>query len=223
MFCPSCGKENPDTNQFCGVCGERISINYKRDLTGKYAPEICAICKGSGKYIGTFLITKCPGCGGSGSVLVIQPAHKCGICNGTGQVKGTLFGTYVCDVCDGSGWAHAKRSEKSGFFDSIDVKFQQPSHPSGYSREDEDYEPDDDEDDDDEDDDDDSTGRGYCIRCGVGIRENPNKPLCSKCYSIWEEYSNRHYPENFCHICGKGSNQSYSKPICYKCYKKYFK
>ena len=24
MFCPKCGKENPDTNQFCGVCGENL-------------------------------------------------------------------------------------------------------------------------------------------------------------------------------------------------------
>lgn len=219
MFCPKCGKENSDKNQFCGACGERLSINYIRDLTGKYAPELCAICNGSGKYPGAFLTTKCPGCGGRGSVLVIQPAHKCGTCNGTGQVKGTSFGTYVCDVCNGTGWAHAKRTGGSGFFDLVDIKFQQTSNPSGYSNED--YEPDDDEDDDN--DDDDSTGSGYCIRCGWVIRENPNKPLCSKCYSIWAQYSDPNYPENFCHICGRGSNQSYAKPVCYSCYKKYFK
>jgi DnaJ-class molecular chaperone len=41
-----------------------------------YAPEICAICNGFGKYKGAFLTTKCPACGGSGSILVAQPAHK---------------------------------------------------------------------------------------------------------------------------------------------------
>jgi len=30
MFCPKCGKENPDSNQFCGVCGERTSLNYEQ-------------------------------------------------------------------------------------------------------------------------------------------------------------------------------------------------
>ena len=108
MFCPKCGKENPDTNQFCGACGKRLSKNYIRDLTGKYVPEICANCKGTGRYTDLFLTTKCPGCNGSGSVLVIQPAQKCGNCGGTGQEKGTLFGTYVCHVCKGTGWAHAE-------------------------------------------------------------------------------------------------------------------
>jgi uncharacterized membrane protein YvbJ len=26
MFCPKCGKENPNTNQFCGSCGMRLPI-----------------------------------------------------------------------------------------------------------------------------------------------------------------------------------------------------
>lgn len=27
MFCPKCGRENPDTNQFCGVCGAPLIIS----------------------------------------------------------------------------------------------------------------------------------------------------------------------------------------------------
>ncbi len=30
MFCPECGKDNPDTNQFCGVCGAITSINKEK-------------------------------------------------------------------------------------------------------------------------------------------------------------------------------------------------
>jgi hypothetical protein len=55
------------------------------------------------------------------------------------------------------------------------------------------------------------------------IRENPDRPLCCHCYSIWAQYSDPYYPENFCHICGRESNQSYAKPVCLGCYKKYFK
>jgi hypothetical protein len=36
MFCPKCGKENPDTNQFCGSCGEnllKLSSNHTNKQT----------------------------------------------------------------------------------------------------------------------------------------------------------------------------------------------
>lgn len=61
---------------------------------------------------------------------------------------------------------------------------------------------------------------GYCIRCGVDLKLNPEQPLCFNCYKSWEEYSNPTYKEKFCHICGKESDTSYGKPICYSCYKK---
>jgi phosphatidylserine/phosphatidylglycerophosphate/cardiolipin synthase-like enzyme len=61
---------------------------------------------------------------------------------------------------------------------------------------------------------------GHCIRCGVEMQFNPNKPLCSKCYPIWAKYSDVTYPEKYCHICGKESKQSVEKPVCYSCYKK---
>jgi phosphatidylserine/phosphatidylglycerophosphate/cardiolipin synthase-like enzyme len=64
------------------------------------------------------------------------------------------------------------------------------------------------------------TQTGFCIRCGMKMELNPEKPLCSKCYPIWAKYSDPEYPEKYCHVCGKESNQSYSKPVCYNCYKK---
>ena len=29
MFCQNCGKENPDTNQFCGACGQNLFTLYE--------------------------------------------------------------------------------------------------------------------------------------------------------------------------------------------------
>jgi phosphatidylserine/phosphatidylglycerophosphate/cardiolipin synthase-like enzyme len=64
---------------------------------------------------------------------------------------------------------------------------------------------------------------GFCIRCHTQMEINPDKPLCSKCYSIWAKYSDITYPEKYCHICGKDSKQSVEKPVCYSCYKKLYK
>jgi phosphatidylserine/phosphatidylglycerophosphate/cardiolipin synthase-like enzyme len=64
---------------------------------------------------------------------------------------------------------------------------------------------------------------GHCIRCGIEMQFNPNKPLCSKCFSIWVKQSNTAYPEKYCHVCGKESKQSVEKPVCYTCYKKLYK
>ena len=64
---------------------------------------------------------------------------------------------------------------------------------------------------------------GFCIRCGIAMDLNPDKPLCAKCYPIWAKYSDKSYPEKHCHICGKESKQSVEKPVCYSCYKKFFK
>jgi phosphatidylserine/phosphatidylglycerophosphate/cardiolipin synthase-like enzyme len=61
---------------------------------------------------------------------------------------------------------------------------------------------------------------GYCIRCGMKMQLNPNKPLCSKCYPIWAKYSDTSYSEKYCHVCGKESKQSVGKPVCLSCYKK---
>lgn len=64
---------------------------------------------------------------------------------------------------------------------------------------------------------------GYCIRCRKEMEFNPNRPLCSNCYTIWNKHANTLYKEKFCHHCGKEYQTSYEKPICYECFKSDFK
>jgi len=59
---------------------------------------------------------------------------------------------------------------------------------------------------------------GYCIRCNTSINYEPEKPFCYDCYSIWSEFRNPYYEENFCHSCGSISNTDKSKPECYACF-----
>jgi len=61
---------------------------------------------------------------------------------------------------------------------------------------------------------------GYCIRCGIDLKFNPEKPLCLKCYKAWEKYSNPDYEEEFCHACGKENKTTIEKPFCHNCFKK---
>ena len=42
---------------------------------------------------------------------------------------------------------------------------------------------------------------GFCIRCGDKIELNPAYPLCNDCYSVWADWENYNYGENYCHIC----------------------
>jgi len=63
---------------------------------------------------------------------------------------------------------------------------------------------------------------GYCIRTGVEIPFNIEKPFSSEAYKKWKEFSNKDYPEKFCHFSGEPSNgeTSFSKPILSKNWKK---
>lgn len=56
---------------------------------------------------------------------------------------------------------------------------------------------------------------GYCIRTGVEIPFNPNRPFCSKAYDSWASFGNIDYPETYCHKTGRRSNgkTSYRRPI----------
>lgn len=56
---------------------------------------------------------------------------------------------------------------------------------------------------------------GYCIRTGVKIPFNPNKPLCYEAYLAWAEWRNENYKENYCHRTGAPSNgkTSMANPI----------
>lgn len=63
---------------------------------------------------------------------------------------------------------------------------------------------------------------GYCIRTGVEIPFNIEKPMSYDAYKSWSKYSDREYPEKFCHFSGELSygETSTSKPILKKNWKK---
>jgi hypothetical protein len=56
---------------------------------------------------------------------------------------------------------------------------------------------------------------GYCIRTGVKIPFNPERPYSLAAFRSWNKYSNWSFPENYCHKTGESSNgkTSMSKPI----------
>ncbi len=61
---------------------------------------------------------------------------------------------------------------------------------------------------------------GYCIRDGVRVSFDTERPLCSKCYATWMKYENVEYGENYCHLCGQPRATTYARPLCTECYKK---
>ncbi len=63
---------------------------------------------------------------------------------------------------------------------------------------------------------------GYCIRSGVEIPFNIDKPLSKEAFKKWNEYADPDYPEKFCHFSGEPSNGQtcVSKPILKKNWKK---
>jgi len=63
---------------------------------------------------------------------------------------------------------------------------------------------------------------GYCIRTGVEIPFNLEKPLSYEAFQIWNQFADPDYPEKFCHFSGEPSNgeTSVGKPILKKNWKK---
>ncbi|MFN4315760.1 MAG: phospholipase D family protein [Chitinophagaceae bacterium] len=63
---------------------------------------------------------------------------------------------------------------------------------------------------------------GYCIRTGVEIPFNVEKPLSHEAFKSWSKYGDPEYPEKFCHFSGEPSNgeTSVSRPILKKNWKK---
>lgn len=59
---------------------------------------------------------------------------------------------------------------------------------------------------------------GYCIRIGVEIPFNLEKPMSYDAYKIWNQYADADYAEKFCHFSGEPSKgeTSVSKPILKK-------
>ncbi len=66
------------------------------------------------------------------------------------------------------------------------------------------------------------TATGYCIRTGVEIPFNIEKPMSYEAYKLWNKYGNREYPEKYCHFSGEPSDgkTSVNKPILSKNWKK---
>lgn len=63
---------------------------------------------------------------------------------------------------------------------------------------------------------------GFCIRTGIKIPFNPEKPLSDKAFRQWNKYKDKEYPEKFCHFSGEPSNgeTTAAKPILRKNWKK---
>ena len=62
------------------------------------------------------------------------------------------------------------------------------------------------------------TEGGYCIRTGVTIPFNVERPLSPDAYKAWNKFGNPEYPEKFCHFSGEPSDGStcMKKPILTK-------
>lgn len=56
---------------------------------------------------------------------------------------------------------------------------------------------------------------GYCIRTGVQIPFDPQRPFCLEAYRSWATFENWNYRENYCHKTGRESNgrTSMAKPV----------
>ena len=63
---------------------------------------------------------------------------------------------------------------------------------------------------------------GFCIRTGIPIPFNVQKPMCNDAFKKWNEFGNPDYQERFCHFSGEPSNgeTSLSRPILKKNWKK---
>ncbi len=63
---------------------------------------------------------------------------------------------------------------------------------------------------------------GYCIRTGVEIPFNVEKPMSYDAYKSWSKFGDPDYSEKYCHFSGEQSNgeTSVSKPIMKKNWKK---
>lgn len=66
------------------------------------------------------------------------------------------------------------------------------------------------------------TNTGFCIRTGVSIPFNVEKPMSYEAFKSWSKYSDPEYSEKYCHFSGEPSNGDtcVSRPILKKNWKK---
>lgn len=62
---------------------------------------------------------------------------------------------------------------------------------------------------------------GFCIRTGVKIAYNPERPLSYQAFKSWSKFGDESYAEKFCHYSGEPSNgeTSVKRPILHKNWK----
>lgn len=67
-----------------------------------------------------------------------------------------------------------------------------------------------------------SNKQGFCIRTGVSIPFNVEKPMSYDAFKSWSKYGDPEYAEKFCHFSGEPSygDTSVSRPILKKNWKK---
>lgn len=63
---------------------------------------------------------------------------------------------------------------------------------------------------------------GYCIRTGVEIPFDIERPLSKEAFNSWNQYADPDYPEKYCHYSGEKSNgdTSFNYPILKKNWQK---
>ena len=63
---------------------------------------------------------------------------------------------------------------------------------------------------------------GFCIRTGVPVPFDIERPFSYEAYKKWNEYADRDYSEKYCHFSGEdsGGQTSMNKPILAKNWKK---
>jgi phosphatidylserine/phosphatidylglycerophosphate/cardiolipin synthase-like enzyme len=63
---------------------------------------------------------------------------------------------------------------------------------------------------------------GFCIRTGVPVPFDIERPFSYEAYKKWNDYGDRDYPEKYCHFSGEESSgqTSMNKPILAKNWKK---
>lgn len=67
-----------------------------------------------------------------------------------------------------------------------------------------------------------ASATGFCIRTGVPIPFNIEKPLSNEAFKVWSKYEDPDYEENYCHYSGEESHgeTSYARPILNKYWNK---
>ena len=62
-----------------------------------------------------------------------------------------------------------------------------------------------------------AAGKGHCIRCGVPIPLDPERPYCWAHFRDWVARQDADEEEKFCLRCGRGARTSRRQPLCQAC------